>query len=119
MPSAKPPTGSSVARTLHLHRTPRALAAVIPRKVVVTAAQAPNTTDVTSWYNTVWSFYLVGSSTWAAQFSVDDSGIFTLFVYSAPDPSLTGCVYSVLAQLTGQLVMGADANGAPSLSFPP
>jgi len=119
MPSAKLPAGSSVARKLQLHRTPRALDAVIPQKVVVTAAQAPNTTDVTSWYNTVWHFYLVGSSTWASQFSVDVNGIFSLFVYSAPDPSLTGCVYSVLDHLTGQLFLGADANGAPYLSFPP
>jgi hypothetical protein len=119
MQSAKPPTGSSVARTLQLHRTPGDLDAVIPQKVVVTAAQAPNTSNVSSWFGTTWHFYLVGSSTWAAQFSVDVSGIFTLFVYSAPDPSLTGCVYSVLDQLTGQLVLGADANGAPYLSFPP
>jgi len=48
-----------------------------------------------------------------------ESGIFSLFVYSAPDPSLTGCVYSVLDHLTGQLFLGADANGAPYLSFPP
>jgi hypothetical protein len=119
MPSAQPPAGSSVARTLHLHRTPKALADVLPKKVVVTAAQAPNTTDVTTWYNSSWSFYLVGSSTWAAQFSVDGNGNFTLFVYSAPDPSLTGCVYSVLDQINGVLVLGADANGAPYLSFPP
>jgi hypothetical protein len=119
MQSAKAPAESSVARKLQLHRTPSALDAVIPQKVVVTAAQAPNTTNVSSWFGTNWHFYLVGSSTWAAQFSVDVNGNFTLFVYSAPDPSLTGCVYSVLDQTNGVLVLAADANGAPYLSFPP
>jgi hypothetical protein len=119
MLSAKPPIESSVATTLGLHRTPEALADVIPEKVVVTATQVPNTTTVRSWFGLTYHFYLVGSSTWAAQFSVDGNGHFTLFVYSAVDPSLTGCVYTVLDQTNGVLVLGHDAHGAPYLSFPP
>jgi hypothetical protein len=120
MPSAKPPAeSSSVSRAFQLHRTPSALAAVMwsAQKVVVTAAQAPNTTDVSSWFGTTWSFYLVGTSTWAAQFSVDVNGNFILFVYSGVDTS--GCHYSVLDQINGVLFLGADSNGAPYLSFPP
>jgi hypothetical protein len=97
------------------------VAASSQQNVVVTAAQWPNTTDVRSWFGTIWSFYLVGSSTWAAQFSVDGSGNFILFVSSAVDPSLTGlpgCQYSVLDQTKGVLFLGTDASGA-FLSFPP
>ena len=115
MPSANPPAASSVARKFLFHRIPKALEAVIPQKVVVTAAQAPNTTDVTSWFGTCWHFYLVGSSTYAAQFCVDVNGYFTLFVYNEVDDP---CFYSVLDQQNGVLFLGADANGAPYLSFP-
>jgi hypothetical protein len=119
MPSALPPEGSSVASRFQLHREPDALAAVIPQEVVVTAAQAPNTTNVRSWFGTAWHFFLVGQDTWAAQFSVDANGNFRLFVYTAVDPSLTGCVYTIQDQLTGALFLGHDAHGAPYLSFPP
>jgi hypothetical protein len=117
MPSALPPAGGSVERTWGLHRIPPG--AVIPQEVVVTAAQAPNTNNVRSWWNTAWHFYLVGQETWAAQFSVDANGDFTLFVYTAVDPSVTYCVYTIKDQLSGVLFLGHDAHGAPYLSFPP
>jgi hypothetical protein len=117
MTSANLPAGGSEARTWGLHRIPDG--AVIPQEVVVTAAQAPNTNNVISWFNTTWHFYFVGSETWSAQFSVDVNGKFTLFLYSATDPSLVGCLYTVLDQTNGVLFLGHDANGAPYLSFPP
>ena len=117
MPSANPPAGGSVERTWGLHRIPPG--AVIPQEVVVTAAQAPNTNNVSSWRNTTWHFYFVGSETWAAQFSVDVNGKFRLFLSSATDPSLVGCLYTVLDQTNGVLFLEHDAKGAPYLSFPP
>jgi hypothetical protein len=127
MPSAEPSAGSpQTGITSGLHRMPRALAAIMrsPQEVVVTAPGAPNTTNVRSWFNQTFSFYLVGSSTWAAQFSVDAYGKFILHVYSATNTN-TGsgdCFLSIHDQSYGVLslstVAGPGGFPPPYLWFP-
>jgi hypothetical protein len=88
----------------------------LAKKGVVTAAGAPNTIDVSSWFETSWRFYLVGSSTWAAQFSVDAYGNYVLDLYSSAVDENSGCQYTLWDETYGVLFL-KTYNGAPYLYF--
>jgi hypothetical protein len=112
-PAGSPPT----ERTSGIHRTPSVAAAGMPPPVV-TASQAPNTNDVKSWDNSIWSFWASnGNIYYDAQFSVDNSGNFSIIVYSQEDYVGLGCGWSLVDQLTGVLYLGTTPK--PYLAFPP